>query len=300
MKQISIALAGAASLFVLAACTTPVAADTAAKDAAMAMAEANSMALEAVLEAQPAEVQARYSARNPAETIAFFGVEPGMTVVEALPGGGWYSKILMPYIGTEGTLVGAHYPDDMWVNFGWDADRIAGVVKGNAEWKTTAMAWDVENSPEVQSVYLTQMPDDLNGTADAVLFIRALHNLNRFEDKGGYLSKTLADTYDVLKPGGIVGVVQHRAPVSAPAEWADGSKGYLKEADLIAKFEAAGFVLEGSSEINANPKDVPGADDIVWRLPPSTATTKEGTPERAAMEAIGESDRMTLKFRKPK
>jgi predicted methyltransferase len=139
------------------------------------------------------------------------------------------------------------------------------------------------------------MPANLDGTADRVLFIRALHNLNRFNDMDGAAS----EAYRVLKPGGMVGVVQHRAPESAPAEWADGSKGYLKQSDVIAKFEAAGFKLKDTSDINANPKDVPGADDIVWRLPPSLNGTEEGTPERAAMEAIGESNRMTLLFMKP-
>ena len=96
----------------------------------------------------------------------------------------------------------------------------------------------------------------------------------------------------------MVGVVQHRLPESAAAEGADGSRGYLKQSDVVAAFEAAGFELVASSEINANPKDVPGAEDIVWRLPPSLNGSAEDPEKREAMKAIGESDRMTLLFRK--
>jgi len=110
---------------------------------------------------------------------------------------------------------------------------------------------------------------------------------------------TIEETFNTVKPGGVVGVVQHRGPEGNSDGWANGDAGYLKQSRVVEAFEAAGFVLEASSEINANPADVPSNEDVVWRLPPSTGTTEEGTPERAAMEAIGESDRMTLLFRKP-
>jgi len=295
MKLMTSILAGAAGLALLSACTTPT--DGAAVEAAVASASTSKLA--SVLDAQDDKAQARYDARHPAETLAFFGIEPGMTVVEALPGGGWYSKILLPYLGSDGTLVGAHYPDDMWANFGWDADRVAGRVKATAEWPVTAAGWGITNGASIESIQLTKVPDTMNGTADAVLFIRALHNMNRFEGKGGYMSKAIAESYTLLKPGGIVGVVQHQAPEGNAAASSDGSKGYLKKSDVIAKFTAAGFVLDGESDVNANAKDVPGNDDIVWRLPPSLATTEEGTAEQAAVKAIGESNRMTLRFRKP-
>ena len=102
----------------------------------------------------------------------------------------------------------------------------------------------------------------------------------------------------MLKDGGLVGVVQHRAPESASDEWANGSRGYLKQSAVIAMFEDAGFQLVARSEINANPKDQPGEEDIVWRLPPSLRTSQENPELREAMLAIGESDRMTLLFRK--
>ena len=132
-----------------------------------------------------------------------------------------------------------------------------------------------------------------------VLYIRALHNLSRFNDDGGHLDASLAEAYRVLKPGGIVGVVQHAAPEDAPDESTKGQRGYLKQSTLVSQFEAAGFKLVGTSTINSNPDDVPATDEIVWRLPPSLNGTEEGTPERAAVEAIGESNRMTLKFKKP-
>jgi predicted methyltransferase len=129
--------------------------------------------------------------------------------------------------------------------------------------------------------------------------LRALHHFNRLEDDGGYLTSALKDTYDVLKPGGVVGVEQHRAPAGNPDAWADGENGYLKQDAVIAAFTAAGFEFVATSEINANPKDQPTEQDFVWRLPPTLATSRDDPGLKARMEAIGESDRMTLKFRKP-
>jgi len=256
--------------------------------------------LAAILAAQPEEVQARYGARNPAETLAFFGIEPGMVVAEALPGGGWYSKILMPYLGEDGTLVGAHYPNDLWPKFGFGEEWAATRIEATANWPTQAAEWGVENSSKVESYQLTQMPEAADGKLDAILFIRALHNLNRFsDDESPYMADTLAEAYRVLKPGGVVGVVQHQAPEGNSDDWANGSNGYLKQSAVVSAFESAGFELVGTSDVNANPADLPGEDDFVWRLPPSLSGTEEGTPERAANEAIGESNRMTLKFRKP-
>ncbi|MEO1566112.1 MAG: methyltransferase domain-containing protein [Pseudomonadota bacterium] len=256
--------------------------------------------LSAILAAQPEDVQARYGARNPAETLAFFGVEPGMVVAEALPGGGWYSKILLPYLGEEGALVGAHYPDDLWAKFGFGDEWTATRIEATANWPTQAAEWGIEGGAKIKSLQLTKMPAEADGKLDAVLFIRALHNLNRFSNEDTpYMSDTLAEAYRVLKPGGIVGVVQHSAPEGNSDEWANGSNGYLKPSAVIAAFETAGFEFAGSSDVNANANDVPTEEEFVWRLPPSLAGTEEGTPERAAYEAVGESNRMTLKFRNP-
>ena len=291
----SFAIMGTALALVLGGCT---AIDKMDDTATETVKVDYSAALAAALDAQPDEAKARYDARNPAETLAFLGIEPGMTVVEALPGGGWYSKILIPYLGSEGALVGAHYPDDLWANFGFPEERTKAFIARSNGWVASTAEWDVSGA-SVSDYKITTLSDDMAGTADAVLFIRALHNLNRFNDKGAYMDKAVNEAFTVLKSGGIVGVVQHEAPESNPDEWTDGSRGYLKKSTVISAFEAAGFELVGDSDINANAADVPGEGDIVWRLPPSFNGTEEGTPERAAMAAIGESNRMTLKFRKP-
>lgn len=296
----SLAIMGTALALVLGGCTAVNITDTTeAETTTTTTTMVDTDALQAALDAQDDAAKARYNSRNPGETLAFFGIEPGMTVAEALPGGGWYSKILLPYLGPEGKLVGAHYPDDMWPRFGFGDEWAATRVEASNTWTTTAAEWGVENGAKLADYKLTEMPEEMAGKLDAVLFIRALHNLNRFNADAGYMDATLAETFKALKPGGIVGVVQHNAPEANSDEWANGSNGYLKKAAVIAMFESAGFELVDSSDVNANPKDVPTEEDFVWRLPPTTAGTEEGTPERAAMEAIGESNRMTLKFIKP-
>jgi len=109
----------------------------------------------------------------------------------------------------------------------------------------------------------------------------------------------LADAYTVLKPGGVVGVVQHQAPAGRSDDWADGSRGYLNRDTLLGQFEAAGFEFVGESDVNQNPKDIPGEDEIVWRLPPGLQTSRDDPELKAKYQAIGESNRMTLLFRKP-
>ncbi|NNL57739.1 MAG: methyltransferase, partial [Pseudomonadales bacterium] len=123
---------------------------------------------------------------------------------------------------------------------------------------------------------------------------------NRFEQRAGMRSAALAEVYDLLKPGGVVGVVQHQAPESADDSWAAGQNGYLKRSAVISMFEQAGFELVASSAMNENPKDQPGASDYVWRLPPSLRGSKDDPAQLATVTAIGESNRMTLKFIKPR
>lgn len=254
----------------------------------------------AILDAQPDEVKARYQYRRPEETMAFFGIEPGMTVVEGLPGGGWYTKLLLPYLGDEGKLIGADYPYQLWVvNPSATDERREQKKTWVADWTAQAEGWRSEGDASIAAFQMAEMPEDMQGTADAVLYIRALHNLARWEGEAGTLTSSIQDAYNVLKPGGILGVVQHEARPDMPDEWADGSKGYLKRDFVIAQVEAAGFELVDSSDLLANPKDMPTTDDIVWRLPPSLAGSAEDPERRAAMTEIGESNRMTLKFRKP-
>ncbi|WP_405242882.1 class I SAM-dependent methyltransferase [Lentisalinibacter salinarum] len=253
-----------------------------------------------ILAAQPEEVQARYEYRHPQETLEFFGIEPGMTVVEALPGGGWYTKILLPYLGADGRLIGADYALEMFPLFGFFSDeQIKKKETWVEDWTAQAEGWAGDDGAAVSAFVLGSLPGEMKGTADAMLFIRALHNLARFEDEGGYLTAALADAYAVLKPGGVVGVVQHEARPDMPDEWADGSAGYLKQAFVINAFEEAGFELAAESDINANPADQPTAEDVVWRLPPTLATSREDPELREQLQAVGESNRMTLLFRKP-
>jgi len=258
--------------------------------------------LAAVLDAQPDDVKARYEYRHPQETIEFFGIEPGMTVIEGLPGSGWYTKILLPYLGGDGHLVGANYPLDLWPNFPFATEEFMAEMSQWLEtWPADAEEWRGEDGASVDAFWFGSMPEEMQGTADVVFFVRMLHNVWRFqsEGKGDYLDMALKDAYDVLKPGGVLGVVQHHARDDKSDEWANGSHGYMKKQFVIDRVVAAGFELVAESDINANDRDQPSDDDIVWRLPPSYATSREDPELKAKYEAVGESNRMTLKFRKP-
>ncbi|PCI69454.1 MAG: methyltransferase [Gammaproteobacteria bacterium] len=261
--------------------------------------------LDKVLASQPDKTKSRYDARHPQQTLAFFEIKPGMTVLEALPGGGWYSKLLLPYLGTKGTLIGVDYAIDMYPKFGFfskeDLKKKETWVNDWTEkakgWKIDG--WEIEEYANIKAYNFGSVSDDLKGKVDAVVFIRALHNLAKFESDGGYLTTALSDAYNALKPGGILGVVQHQIPESADDKGANGSRGYLKKSFLISAMEKSGFEFVASSDINLNPKDKPSAKDIVWRLPPSFATSGKDEKKKAGYKAVGESNRMTLKFRKP-
>ncbi len=252
-----------------------------------------------ILDAQPETVKARYVHRNPEATLKFFGVKPGMTVAEVLPGGGWYTKILLPAVGDDGSVIGIDYNVDMWAKFGgFVDDKFLEARKGWADtFIADANGWS-DASPNVRGFAFGGLPEDLEGSADVVLMVRAFHHINRFEQ--AHLAEALADVKAVLKPDGIVGMVQHRAPEDQADDWANGDNGYMKQSTIIQLMSDAGFELVGDpSEINANPKDVPdgAAGDSVWRLPPTLGTSREKPELKAKMEAIGETDRMTLKFR---
>jgi predicted methyltransferase len=259
---------------------------------------ANEAALRKAIDARSAEEKARDDARHPYETLVFFQVAPGMTVAEALPGGGWYTNILAHYLGGDGALYGINYPQRMWAMFpNATKEWIAKHEARTAEFPGMVRGF-TDNGIETAGFTFNTIPPELAGTVDRVLMIRALHNLNRFESQAGTLSQALAAVRSMLKDDGLVGVVQHRAPASDAESGTDGSRGYLEEADVIMAFENAGFELIASSDINTNPNDVPGPEDIVWRLPPSLSTSKEDPELRAKMQAIGETDRMTLLFSK--
>ena len=287
------------ALFVvaLAACDK---APTGAADDAETATPAVGAVLADVLAAQPEKAKARYEYRHPQETLEFFGIEPGMTVLEGLPGGGWYTRILLQYLGENGCVVAGDYAMDMWPHFPFGTEEF---IAKRANWHTEFLQkmadWGGKAGAAGKTFRFGSLPDDVAGTVDVVFFARVLHNLAYHDDKGGYLGAALNDAYVALKPGGIFGVVQHEARADMPDEWADGSRGYLKKAFVIEQAEKAGFEFVAESAVNENEKDQPGADDIVWRLPPSLRTSREDPELRAAMEAIGESNRMTLKFRKP-
>ncbi len=247
--------------------------------------------LDEVLASQTDDVKARYEFRHPKKTLEFIGIAPGMTVVEVLPGAGWYSQILAPYLGKKGKLVGADYEMDLWPNFEWMNDKF---LQERKDWLTTfseeVESWGHKAGAKGEAYTLETLPKKLKGKADAVLFIRALHNMARFESKGQFLTNSLAEAHRVLKKGGILAVVQHETSDKS----ANGATGYLEKQFVMDAIAQAGFKFVAESSINANPKDK--ADGIVWRLPPSYYGMKDDDPKKKEYTAIGESNRMTLKF----
>ncbi|UTA46574.1 methyltransferase [Simiduia sp. 21SJ11W-1] len=227
---------------------------------------------------------ARDSARNPAETLAFFGLEPTHTVVEVTPGGGWYTDILAPYVRDKGTLYAAHFP----------AKSDVGYYQRSRQKFLEKLAATPEVFDQVKvTEFVVETPSAMGpvGEVDQVLTFRNVHNWI----KGGFGEQAFSAFYALLKDGGVLGVVEHRAKPGTSMETMKTS-GYVTEAEVIRLAEAAGFVLESRSEINANPKDTAKHPKGVWTLPPTLALQDE---DREKYLAIGESDRMTLKFRKP-
>ena len=278
---------------------TPAPAEGSAPPAATTGDAQASAKLDAVLASQSEEAKARYAARHPKEMIEFFGIKPGMTVVDTLPDRIWYTGMLLDYLGPQGKVIAADYSAPMYALFG----EYAPDPKEKANWPTDflakAAAWRGEDDAQLAAIQYGTVPDEVAGTADVVLLLRAVHHFARLEGKGQYMTQALADIKKLLKPGGIVGVEQHRGPETNSDTWASGEHGYLKQSAVIAAFENAGFELVEKSEMNANAQDQPTEQDFVWRLPPALATSGKDEALKAKMTAIGESDRMTLKFRKP-
>lgn len=252
-------------------------------------------ALDDILAQQDDNAKARYPHRRPKETIELFGIEPGMHVAEVLPGGGWYSKILIPYLGEQGSLTGFMYSKEM-ISALFPEQFQAQLDAFTSTWPNT-MAEAGVTGAAVSAGQFDAIPEEMKNTFDRILFIRALHHMNRAEAEGQHLSRALSQSYEILKPGGRVGVVQHEAPENLSDEWALGQNGYVKKSTVIAAFEAAGFKLITDSSLNHNAKDVPTEEDSVWRLPPSMRGADESQKEE--MLAVGESHRMTLIFEKP-
>lgn len=257
------------------------------KDAALAKAVAG--------ESRSAANRERDAARHPAESLAFWGLKPGMAVLEVQPGGGWWSEILGPYAKATGGRFAVTGPDledpaltdrmrdartQMEANFAAKADQYGAVGIVN---------WGPNSAPPPANSF------------DFALISRSFHGWMRAE---GRAQKYLGDLFVGLKPGGILAIEQHRAN---PGEQdPQAMSGYVTEASLIEQVEKAGFKLDARSEINANPKDTKDHPFGVWTLPPMRLTVPYGSGrdadpdfDRAKYDAIGESDRMTLRFVKP-
>jgi predicted methyltransferase len=224
--------------------------------------------------------------RRPYGTLGFFGVTPHSHVLEIWPGGGWYAEILVPYATHHGSYTGAVNNPNA---FEKESSK-AYYLKQN-----TALREKFAANPEVYGKAQLHEFDPAKpvlgkpGSKDVVLTFRNVHNWRM----AGQAEAMFKAFYAVLKKGGTLGVVEHRANQDVPA---DDKSGYVSEAQVIALAKAAGFVVDGRSELNANAldtKDYPGG---VWTLPP---TLREGDKGRAKYLAIGESDRMTLRFKKP-
>ncbi len=230
-------------------------------------------------EHRSAENKARDKYRHPKETLEFFGFTPEMTVVEITPGGGWYTEILASALKGKGKLYGAHYPDT-------GEDNYYSRSRRNLEKKLASN----EVFSEVELTNFTpKVASELApaGSADLVLTFRNLHN---WGEEG--MAQVFKDAYKALKKGGVLGVVEHRMPKTQ--SWQENKRsGYVPQALAVKYAEAAGFKLVATSEVNANPKDTANHPKGVWTLPP---VLRLGEKDKEKYIAIGESDRMTLKF----
>jgi predicted methyltransferase len=229
------------------------------------------------------ERKARDPYRHPVETLTFFGIQPNQTVVELWPFGGWYTEILAPYLKDEGKLYAAAMDP---------ASESPGDKKYNADLKAMFDARPelfskVEQTVLAPSKY--QVAPD--GSADLVLTFRNIHNWAW----QGMEKDVFAAAFRALKPGGVLGVVEHRNN-DAAYEPKKRGEAYVGEDYAIKLIESVGFKLAGKSDVNRNPKDTKDHPKGVWTLPPVFA---EGDKDRAKYAAIGESDRFTLKFVKP-
>jgi len=248
--------------------------------------EATAAAIERVLagEHRSADNRARDVARHPLETLLFFGMTPTMTVVEVWPGAGaWYTEVLAPLLAEHGKLYVAQLapaPADPFISSTLKSfsDKLAAqpAIYGKVEVTAFGPGSDAIAPPD---------------SADMVVTFRNLHNWMNL----GVAPEAVVAMHKALKPGGILGVVEHRGDPAKPQD-PRATSGYVNEEYAIALIESAGFELVARSGLNANPRDTKDHPQGVWTLPPNY---RLGNRDRAKYEAIGESDRFTLKFRKP-
>ena len=266
-----------------------------AASGAMLSLDGHAMSLDAAIAGShrdPANV-ARDPYRHPKETLEFFGLQPDMTVVEVWPGGGYWTEILAPVLRDDGSYVAA--------GFVTDAPNAPGYFKTAQE----ALAKKLASNPLYDHALLTEVgvPDHTevvpDGTADLVLTFRNVHNWFA----AGNADQMFRAFAKMLKPGGVLGVEEHRAKPGTSDDVMKKS-GYMTEEQVIDLATQAGLVLDAKSEINANPKDTADHPSGVWTLPPNLAACRKLTGAEqeacnAKYRAIGESDRMTLRFKKP-
>ncbi|MBX7539758.1 class I SAM-dependent methyltransferase [Qipengyuania sphaerica] len=233
--------------------------------------------------------RARDRYRNPAETLKFFGIEPTMTVAELNPGGGWYTRVLAPYLLPHGKYI-ALAQDSGTIQTD-DRARLARALGWTERFKADFAEEFGVDAASVHAYEVDELPEEVLGTVDMLLAIRTLHGAWN----AGTLLGDVKRVRPLLKDGGVIGVVQHRAPADASYDDVNPARGYMREADVVKLMELAGFELVRSSDINANPNDPADWEGGVWTLPP---TLRYGDQDRDRYLAIGESDRMTLLFRK--
>jgi predicted methyltransferase len=234
---------------------------------------------------------ARDAARHPAETLEFLGVDPTGTVVEIWPGGGWYADILAPWVSANGgTYVAAHFAAETG-----SENRQRSRARFEARSDEIAAYGDIEIVEFGEASPALLEP----GSADAILTFRNVHNWMMY----GYAEKAFSDFHSALAPGGVLGIVDHRLP-STREQDPRAASGYVQQDYVISLAEEAGFEFVGASEINANAADTADHPFGVWTLPPVRRSANRGEEvaadfDRTHYDAIGESDRMTLLFRKP-
>jgi predicted methyltransferase len=273
-------LAALGAALLLAACATPpaspspTAADSASLDAAISGPQRSD------------RNRARDVYRHPKETLQFFGVTSSQTVLEIAPGGGWYTEILAPYLHDHGKLYEAQYDSPEAASA---AEEQAGRAPFAHKLAATPAVYGNVVVGTLRAGQFSGFPAD--GSVDEVLTFRNIHNWI----KDGQIDANLRAFYAALKPGGILGVEEHRAAPGTSLQQTIDS-GYVSQDYVIAHARAAGFELLGESEVNSNPRDTKNYPNGVWSLPPSY---EGGDVDRAKYAAIGESDRMTLRFAKP-
>ncbi|MGY6550434.1 MAG: class I SAM-dependent methyltransferase [Erythrobacter sp.] len=284
MKNLILTALAATSALALA---VPVLADNhAASDDAAAFAKTHAEALSGALNHPTREGdRARDQFRNPAETLSFFQIAPDMKVGEYAPGSGWYSRVFGHYLGGEGEFVGL-FPNPLTATP--DAARQQAMRDTAAGFGAKVAEWTGLPADRFSGMTLETIPDDQKGTFDRITVVRMMHNMMR----SGTADTEIRAMRELLKDDGMLGIVQHRARPDAPWSYANGTKGYMREADIIDFMRINGFELAGKSEVNANPRDTADHPEGVWEMPPIQATKRDD------LKDLGESDRMTLLFKK--